>query len=241
MPDALTPVTVQSISGREATFSLRNTCAVRELKGKLSDAWHIPPYCQQLLLGCDIILEDDEPLADVLVLADGLRQSLCASGDAATTEALQLTMAVSDVDALRRLAHGRAVAVEVLCHVAERGDMHVLQCLVQRLSEDTWRDDWFTRRAAVMTLCTLAEEGDVEHWNLLQRLMKLDPDWRVRLAALEAQEAHVSPQTAEVIATMLQDEQWRVRRAALTILARVAKRGDEHIVGEICRILEVSD
>jgi len=190
-------------------------------------------------------------------------------------------MAVSDVNALQRLAHGdphirlkalrallystqkgndrvvkavlerlvqldtanehagRAVAVEVLCHVAERGDMHVLQCLVQRLNEDTWRDDWFTRRAAVMTLCTLAEEGDVEHWNLLQRLMKLDPDWRVRLAALEALEAHVSPQTAEVIAIMLQDEQWRVRRASLTIL--VARRGDEHIVGEICRILEVSD
>lgn len=276
MHDALTPVTVRSISGREIAFSVTVTCTVRELKSKVSDAWHLPPDCQQMLLDCDI-LEDDESLADVL------RRSLSASGDAVTTGTLQLTLAVSDVDAHQRLAHGdprirlnalrallysarkgddsvvkavlerleqldaederasRAAAVEVLCNVTERGDVRILRCLAQRLNDHTWRADWFTRRAAVVTLGMLAEEGLVEHGELLQRIMGEDLDWRVRLAALEALGSHVSPETASAIATRLQDEHWRVRHAALTILARVARRGDGHIVCEVCKTLKVSD
>jgi len=222
MIDDLAAVTVRSLSGREATFSLTLTCTVRELKGRVSDAWRLPTDCQRMLLGCNL-LEDDEPLADVL------HRSLSASGDVVTAGTLQLTLAVSDVGALQQLAHKdphvRLNALRALLYSAKKGDDRVIEAVLERLVQLDAEDERASRAAAVEVLCNVAERGDTRILRCLaQRLndQTWRADWFTRRASVVAlgtlaEEGLV--EHGELLQQLMQeDHDWRVRLAALEVL-----------------------
>mmetsp|Transcript_88129 Transcript_88129/g.262779 ORF Transcript_88129/g.262779 Transcript_88129/m.262779 type:complete len:541 (+) Transcript_88129:3-1625(+) len=184
----------------------------RKLKNCIAAVWHLPPDCQELIIGTTVV-SDQAFLTHIQEEANSL----------------SVTLVVSLERVYQRLGDTspkvRQKAVQAIAHVAQRGDETAINALGARLQDPSG----IVRGAAVKGLARLAEKGDARTLGSIIEHVE-SPDPGVRRAALEAL-GHIADDGNELVvqaaSAHLEDPHAFVRLAAAEVLCRVAVCGDK--------------
>lgn len=255
-------VAVHNLSGETFAHIAEPGMSIEELKGILSQHWHVPPACQLLLFGTvpcknDDLLEvhlagkDDVALSLTMVVSlDAVHTALRNGSPRASAAALSALGGLgpqqggaSAIDAgIEALGHEdarvRQAAVAALSAMAEWGDGRAVEAVAACLEHE----DLGTRRAAVKALARMAgskaraiaaASARLEHGSAAVR--------RAAVEALARLAERGDPQVVASVGARLQHRDGAVRRTALEALSRLAERGDEPVVSAVSACLSAGD
>jgi len=255
-------VVVQSLAGQTLEFELDSETKVSALKSSIASCCDIPPACQNLLNGTNL-LHDSACLSDcaqsgvpepqllslsLIVSHAALRQALI-DGDTCEKESALATLvklgpkggeeSVIDVvvggleDTSRRI---RSSALTALTQLACKGHDHATQALLPRLKHPNYE----VRCMAVQALGQIADVGDKRALHALIECLG-DVSGGVRSAGAQA-----LPQVAQkgdsaalaALVACLHDEDRHVRSTAMEVLPKVAQKGNLSVMAEVVSSLQ---
>lgn len=204
---------------------------VRELKEKITSQWHIPPICQKLLIGSDILLEVDtvaKIYANTCPAAQnsGICEEIAKGGGPLPT----VTLVTDHNELYRNLVAAssskRQTAFETLVDWANKDLQRPLTMSTMCLTDDNV--DPVVRRAAVLAVGKIAPSGDTASIDALKECIHREDNWKVKAAVLEVL-PKIVPRGDQDVKRMLIDglsgHMW-VKREASESLAKYAAKGD---------------
>lgn len=195
---------VTNAAGDQVHFGLEQDCKLSAIKDVLAERWSVPPCCQHLVCGTELLLDDEQILDRRLYTAQSLHLSMLVSVGALISEldgeftVSQKLLALKNIQALKEKAGEpalgavlrrledkspviREAAVQALGMVTKTNDEYALAALLAYL--DHWHAG--VRAAALQALARIAEPGNDRVLAAIAR-KKEDVDRLVREEALKA-------------------------------------------------------
>ena len=202
---------------------------VFDLKRMIAQYWRVPPRCQKLIMGKQILL-DSQQLSGHCPL-DGT--------------ALELVMFVSLEEVLHDLSavvngwtgvHLRTEALETLVELQVKGDENVISAVSAQLEQCNP-----LRQAAVAALSAVAEKGDERATAEVTMRLECHCDGVTMRQALAQVAEKGNERAIAEVAMRLEHRDDGVRRAAVEALAQVAEKGNERAIAAVTSRLEHRD
>eukprot|EP00930_Biecheleria_cincta_P069479 TRINITY_DN57215_c0_g1_i1.p1 TRINITY_DN57215_c0_g1~~TRINITY_DN57215_c0_g1_i1.p1 ORF type:complete len:383 (-),score=59.42 TRINITY_DN57215_c0_g1_i1:496-1644(-) len=222
-------VAIDGIAGRTAELDIESTSSVEVLKSRVEGLWQIPPECQIIICGTEV-LEDTQIMG-----------TYCEDEGAS----LKLSLIVSLAEIYEQLrspdVHVRVASLEVLRQMAPKtGDNYTALSAVSAALEDSQE---LVRQKAVESIAQFAKPGDTS--SIDEIMLRLEhPNMCVRHAAVQALTRVVGRGNLYAIETAsarLEHPSVGVRHAALEALAQISLKNDQQTITMVSKRLEHPD
>jgi len=248
-------VVVLAINGDQIQFNVEPPINIGTLKQDIFTTWVVPPECQQLLLGDQLLeLASDDvvvcPPDDTLVLTmlrslEGQLASLKSEGSWQREEALRILGSFGSkfsrpvlgalqehLNTCRRA--DVAKTLRTMAGLLQPGDESAMTLAIQYLHDTTVTSD--VRAAAVTVLAKVMTGDNTPSICLLAQC--LTESTVVRVAAVRALHAFAgNEQAVSAVRQHLDHPDFGTRYSAIQALQSLSERGDKDVISDLCKCL----
>jgi len=249
------PVVVLAITGDGIQFNVEPPIKIGTLKQHIFTTWVVPPECQQLLLGnqllepaSDHVVDcppDDSLVLTMLLSIEGQLASLKSESSWQTDKALRILGSFGSkfsrpvLDALQEHLNTCrrtevAKTLRTMAELLQPGDEFAMTLANQYLHDTTSTGDM--QAAAVTVLAKIMSEENTSAISLLSHC--LTQSAVVRVAAVNA--LHVfagNEQAVLAVRQHLDHPDFGSRYSAIQALQVLSEKGDEDVISDLCKCL----